>query len=165
MLDQLANAFTRRILVSEKHPEGIVPLRYNLERLKRPHAFAFEPSDDLKEVKLTLLKLHGDEAGHARVTLELGPEADIDIWTAADAWFAEMNPLRITGWRVRQAHIKVGFHKAPGERRDKTIKIDLRFPHGCSLKDQIERERLLAEKYLKRWGLVDEVSATSSEAA
>lgn len=165
VLDRLASTFTRHILVSEEHPEGIVPLRYNLERLKRPHGFVFEPSDDLKDVKLTLLKLHGDDAGHARVTLEVGPEADIDIWTAADAWFTEMSPLRIPGWRVRQAHIKVAFHKAPGERREKTIKIDLRFPYGCNLKDQIERERLLAEKYLKRWGLVDEVSGTSSAVA
>jgi hypothetical protein len=30
-------------------------------------------------------------------------------------------------------------------------------PHGCDLKDRTERERMIGEKYLRRWGIVRDI--------
>jgi len=30
-------------------------------------------------------------------------------------------------------------------------------PHGCNLKDQTEEEQLIGEKYLRRWGILNDV--------
>jgi hypothetical protein len=30
-------------------------------------------------------------------------------------------------------------------------------PAGCDLKDRTERERMIGEKYLRRWGIVRDV--------
>jgi hypothetical protein len=34
------------------------------------------------------------------------------------------------------------------------LPITITTPHGCDLKERTDRERLIGDKYLPRWGLV-----------
>lgn len=43
------------------------------------------------------------------------------------------------------------------EQRRRTINVTIALPNGCNLKSKTEKERLICNKYLPRWGLVKEV--------
>ena len=75
---------------------------------------------------------------------------------AADR-FGTGNPLG-GGWVVTQAKLAIKFHPKGDARRGRTLPLTITYPHGCNLKDQTEREQMIGEKYLRRWGiLVDDI--------
>ena len=49
------------------------------------------------------------------------------------------------------------FPAGNGRRRARTLIVELTVPFGCNLRDHSDEERLIGEKYLKRWGLVRDV--------
>ncbi len=50
----------------------------------------------------------------------------------------------------------IHFRTDKASRRGKMLRFTLSLPNGCNLKSKTERERLICEKYLPRWGLVKE---------
>lgn len=44
-----------------------------------------------------------------------------------------------------------------GSSRGRTLPLTVTMPHGCDLKDRTERERMIGEKYLRRWYIVKDV--------
>ena len=42
--------------------------------------------------------------------------------------------------------------------RGRTILIKLRHPNGCDLKDKTDKERLIGEKYLRRWHVIEDLT-------
>ena len=63
----------------------------------------------------------------------------------------------------------VTFMAKGGSGPGRPLSFDIAEPNGCNLKDHTRRERLIAEKYLQRWGLIAEAKrddqAVSSTAA
>ena len=55
------------------------------------------------------------------------------------------------------ARIAIRFHPGKGRNRARTLQVELKEPHGCNLRDRSDVERLVGEKYLKRWDLVRDV--------
>jgi hypothetical protein len=54
--------------------------------------------------------------------------------------------------RARSFTIK--FHPGPSGGRGKSLTLTVTMPHGCNLKDMTPQERLIGEKYLRRWGIL-----------
>jgi hypothetical protein len=90
------------------------------------------------------------------VTLEVARTAPETLYELASEWFDRHDPLR-DGFRVQHAKLVVEFHPAPGVRRNKVLGVELTAPHRCNLKDRTRYERLIGEKYLERWGLLEAV--------
>ena len=67
--------------------------------------------------------------------------------------FGGADPL-LGGWVATQAKLTIRFHPNGGSRRGRTLPLTITMPHGCNLKDQTEREQLIGEKYLRRWGIL-----------
>ena len=91
-----------------------------------------------------------------RVTLECMRQATQTIWQMAQDRFGANNPL-LGGWVVTQARLTIRFHPEAGARRGKTLPLTITMPHGCNLKDQTEREQMIGDKYLRRWGILRDV--------
>lgn len=83
-------------------------------------------------------------------------DAETSIWEMGEDRFGDTDPLR-GGWIATQARLSIRFHPEAGSSRGKTLPLTITMPHGCDLKDRTERERLLGEKYLRRWGIVRDV--------
>ena len=96
------------------------------------------------------------DAPGERVTLECMRQATQSIWQIAHKRFGANNPL-LGGWLVTQAKLTIRFHPEPGSRRGRTLPLTITMPHGCDLKDRTERERMIGDKYLRRWGIVRDV--------
>jgi hypothetical protein len=88
-----------------------------------------------------------------RVTLECLRDASTPIWQMAAAHFGSSNPL-LGGWVITQAKIVIKFRPTRENTRGRTLPLTITMPHGCDLKDRTERERIVGDKYLRRWGLL-----------
>ena len=82
-----------------------------------------------------------------------------DIWTRSAEWFEDFDPLGYANWFVTQASLRIEFHPDNEGGRAKGITVDLRVPHGTNLKDLPRRYATVAEKYLLRWGLLQDATA------
>lgn len=78
------------------------------------------------------------------------------IWDMARERFGATDPLS-GGWVVTQAKLSIYFQPDAASRRGRTLPLTITMPHGCNLKDCTERERMIGEKYLRRWGIVRDV--------
>jgi hypothetical protein len=67
--------------------------------------------------------------------------------------FGDADPLQ-GEWVATQAKLAIRFQPTSGSRRGRTLPLTITMPHGCNLKDQTEREQLIGERYLRRWGIL-----------
>jgi hypothetical protein len=135
-----------------------VPFReYDLSMLLNPFSFPTDLEDGIERANVRQLRLMPLDAIGERVTLECTSKADRTIWSMAADRFGTGNPLG-GGWVVTQAKLAIKFHPKGDARRGRTLPLTITYPHGCNLKDQTEREQMIGEKYLRRWGiLVDDI--------
>jgi hypothetical protein len=131
---------------------------FDLDRLKRPMPFPTDPSDGIKSVEVTLLRLRDAASRFGRVTIEADGEHP-DIYGNSAGWFGDFDPLRRPAWRVMQARLRIAFHPDGHGKRGKAITVELRAPNGSNLRDQTRRHQIVSEKYLVRWGLIEETMA------
>jgi hypothetical protein len=91
-----------------------------------------------------------------RITLESLRGEQGTIWDMSAARFGAADPLR-NGWLLTQVKFTIIFHREPRSSVGKTLPVTITMPHGCDLKDRTEHERLVGEKYLQIWGLLQEL--------
>jgi len=154
--DVLVRLFADHMLSSPFSGERIAVRRYRLDHLKSRFAFPREAQDDIEDVTVRLLRLMPMDTGAERLTLECMRGAKRDIWDAADMRFGERNPL-LGGHVVTKVRLSVKFRSMPGRKGPRTLTVTITMPQGCDLKERTERERLIGQKYLKSWGLVQDV--------
>ena len=155
---EIAQSFAERLLDSENALTPIRPRDFDLDRLKRPMPFPTDPSDGIKSVEVTLLRLRDAAGRFGRVTIEVDGEYP-DIHGTSAGWFGDFDPLRRPEWRVMQARLRIAFHPEGRGKRGKLITVELRAPNGSNLRDQTWRRQIVSEKYLVRWGLIEETIA------
>ena len=114
-----------------------------------------DPEDGIASVRLVLLRIAPDGTD-GRVTLETGARAARSLNEAAQGWFGANNPLRHAP-AITQAKLAIRFEPRPGQRRGRSLPVELTWPHGCNLRDRSDQERLVGEKYLRRWKLVRDI--------
>ena len=54
-------------------------------------------------------------------------------------------------------HYEFRLRAGPNGRTARTLPLNISLPRGCDLKDRTAAERMIGERYLRRWGLVHEV--------
>ena len=107
-------------------------------------------------MQVKLLRLMPVDSPGERYTLECLRKGSRSIWDAAADRFGTGNPLD-GGYLVTQVRLTIRFHAATGNGRRKSLPLTITMPNGCDLKGKTERERLIGEKYLQRWGLLRDV--------
>jgi len=146
--------FLARDLLGIEFQQERLPFRhYDLSVLLKPHDFPTDPADGIAAVEVKSLRLMPIESVGERVTLECLRKADRSIWDMASERFGGADPLQ-GGWVATQAKLTIRFHATGESRRTRTLPLTITMPHGCNLKDQTEREQLIGERYLRRWGVL-----------
>jgi hypothetical protein len=152
---QIAECYARHMLGVEHGIQPIVARRFTLNHLKRRRSFDSDIVDRIKTVKIFLLRL-ASVSGIGRVTIEIDPSEQTDIYRTCEDWFGEADPLQRSEWQVTQVKLRIVFHPEPGNVRDKNVTIDLRHPNHSNLREQIQHHQVISQKYLAQWGLVVE---------
>lgn len=149
--------------------EKYVPLReYDLSVLLKPYSFPTDPEDGIESVTVRELRLLDSGEPGERIDLLSPKDARRNIWDmarhriclGADEAGASAFPSEFSGetpdWAISRAVINVRFRPAAGGGRGKSLTLTVTMPHGCDLKDMTPHERLIGEKYLRRWNILKE---------
>jgi hypothetical protein len=123
---------------------------YDLGVLREPIAFETDPDDPIEDVKVTMLRLTPINTTAERITLESMRASERHIWAQAEERLGP-NALQ-SDYNITQARL-VCRYRSPSSNRLRTLNITITHPHRCNLKDQLEIERVLANKYLPKWRL------------
>ncbi|PKP79180.1 MAG: hypothetical protein CVT81_00400 [Alphaproteobacteria bacterium HGW-Alphaproteobacteria-3] len=152
--EELVKIFARTLLGHVIEAERIPPRRYDLSIFMADREFDFDPEDGIVDVRLRLVRFatHDDRAF---VTIEARSDFET-VHEAARREFGERSPFR-EGNRIVEAVLSVRFRPDRVNPRGRTIAIKLRDPNGCDLKDKTDKERLLGEKYLRRWSIAEDL--------
>lgn len=159
--------FTAEHLLGIDFEEKPVELReYDLSVLLKPFDFPTDPADGIESVTVKELRFMDSGDPKERITLEAMSGADRSIWEMARHRIgldigghgaAEHLPV-ILGeapeWLITRARFTIKFRPEPKRGRGKSLTLTVTMPHGCDLKDMTPRERLVGEKYLRRWGIL-----------
>ncbi|HXF88077.1 MAG TPA: hypothetical protein VNK48_06985 [Xanthobacteraceae bacterium] len=154
--EDIVRLFARDLLATEFRQKRLPLRQFDLRVLQRQYAFPTDPSDGIESVRVNFLRLMPIDTVGERVTLECMRQATQTIWQMAQDRFGANNPL-LGGWVITQAKLTIRFHPETGSRRGKTLPLIINMPHGCNLKDQTEREQMIGQKYLRRWGILRDV--------
>lgn len=154
----LVKIFAVALLKSPIDDAARLPMkRYEIAKLLQPFNFATDAEDGIESVAVTLLKLKPYDSAR-KVTLEVPPKDTKTIYAVSHEWFDAHDPLR-TGFLLAQVKLAIRFKPDRFNSRGKTLPVIITWPNGCDLKSKTEKERLIGEKYLKRWGIQQEPSA------
>lgn len=151
--EALQTIFCRTLLTEELPPESPNSHPYELNGLKsRNFRFATDPEDGIEEVRVRKLRLSILGGAKRRIMLEADPTAGPgDIYDMLDECLNRENlPDALIIVTLSQLHFR--WHHT-GQGRQKTLTFDVSFPNTSNLKSKREELRLVAEKYLKRWGI------------
>jgi hypothetical protein len=153
---EIARIFARELLSAEFKGEKIKLRRYQLSVLSRAFHFPTDPDDGIESVQVKLLRLMPIDSPGERYTLECLRKATQNVWDAAAARFGGSNPLD-GGYLITQVRLTIRFNFAPAGGGGRTLPLTITMPNGCDLKGKTDRERLVGEKYLRRWGFLCDV--------
>lgn len=154
----LVKIFAAALLKTTLDDAARVPMkRYEIARLLQPYNFPTDAEDGIESVAVTLLKLKPYESGR-KVTLEVPPKDPKTIYDVSREWFDAHDPLR-SGFLLAQVKLAIRFKPDRFNARGKTLPVKITWPNGCDLKSRTEKERLIGEKYLKRWGIQQDAAS------
>jgi len=154
--EDLVRLFVRDLLATEFRQEKLPLRRFDLQGLLYPFAFPTDAGDGIESVRVSHLRVMPMDTVGERVTLECMRQVTQTIWQMSQERFGANNPLQM-GWVVTLVKLTIRFHPEVGSRRSKTLPLTITMPHGCDLKDRTERERIIGDKYLRRWGILRDV--------
>ena len=154
--EELAKLFSATLLQSPLDEAQRVPLKkYDISKLLQPCDFPTDPEDGIEIVKVMMLELKPYDNGN-KVRLTVTAKETKTIHDVSYEWFSSHDPLR-TGFLVAKAKLSIRFKPDSINRRGKTLPVEITWPNGCDLKGKTAKEQLIGDKYLKRWGLLEEI--------
>jgi hypothetical protein len=151
--EELVRLFASQLLGSLFVGDRLRVRQYSLERLREAFGFPTDLEDGIEAVRVNQLRLMPYDDQSERITLECRRGADRTIWQVAEERLRDQGQ-RIENYLIVQAQFTITFRGTPGKRERRTLPVRISMPKGCDLKDRTDRERLIGEKYLRRWGLL-----------
>jgi hypothetical protein len=154
VLSRLERLFGEAVLGAAVDPAEPDRPAFHLDGLKDPaFAFATEPEDGVAGARLRRLRLQVIAAPGRRVTFEVGQKGERGELYDMVADYLDQTALPLSAVRATLATIQLTFAAAPGA-RPRTLTFDVGHPSSCNLKNQPDEVRAVAERCLKRWGVM-----------
>ena len=154
--NRITKAFIEDLLKQPVTVDKMPLRRYDLQPLMRAQPLDWDIEDGIESVQLVMMKFK-DLANDGRVQIDVPAKSSLDFHTYAQTYFIEQNPLASGAFMPTQAGITLRFYPENGKGRGKVLPVKINLPNGCDLRSRTERERLIGEKYLKRWGLLEDI--------
>jgi hypothetical protein len=152
--EELRKLFAQQLLSIDPRFDAIRPRRFRLDRLAGRPTLPTEPEDGIEMARVRCLKLLPTSHRPGALVIE-GPSDRLDVSAqglSAD-WFQDWDPVR-RGFHIVKATISVHFRAIDG-RRSRTIHVELTSQGSSNLKKFKQDDRILIEKYLEKWGLIE----------
>lgn len=155
---KLAKAFANAFLKSKDDIGEIMIKKYDLSKLRSAYDFMkdVDGTDLIDEVKVTMLKL-GTASGKSSTTLEAPFTSQSTIYEFAAKSFASNNPLQNPAFEIRRAKLSIRFKSTDKKPRGELLHVAITNPNGCDLKDRSEKQKMIGNKYLEAWGLMERI--------
>lgn len=151
--EAVASAFASTMLDG---PMEIVPKKmnmYSLEGLRSRRTFECDPEDQIEAVTIRYMRLvpEGDPA--TRITFEHMPSDFNDIWTEIER---RLGPAALSSdFGIKQAKLHINYRLTSRRGKIRSLVVSVTPPNRSSLRDTTAFERMIAMKYLPRWGIVE----------
>ena len=71
-------------------------------------------------------------------------------------WYAGNNPLA-GSFEIKKVKLSIKFKADDKSPRGKLIHVNITEPNGCDLKDRTEKEKIIGDKYLEKWGIIENI--------
>lgn len=156
---KLAKAFANAFLKTNEDIDEITIKKFDLSSLKAPYDFMkdVDASDLIDSVKVTMLKLGPLHGKGSATTLESLFVSRLSVYEFAHKCFAAHNPLNNPSLEIKKAKLSIRFKPSDKKPRGELMHVTITNPNGCDLKDRSERQKLIGNKYLERWGLMERI--------
>lgn len=148
---EIFKLFVRHVLDRDLEVEAVPLQNYALGSLASERDFPIV-DPDIASVRATQLRLRVG-AKRSWTGLKLGDGEDRTIYQLARDLYGPNNPLE-QAHHIDRAWIVIRFHKQPGQRRARSLPIVITTPNGCNVKSHCDKDRQLAQKYLRLWKLI-----------
>ena len=147
--------FSEVLLKSPIEGEKIPLKRYNIQSLLKQRTLSFDTVDGIESVDVTMLKVSRPNS-YNTVTLDVSTKEESSIYEISKEYFGDNDPLK-SGFKLKQVRISIKFMPDDERRRGKILHVKIREPNGCDLKSKSQKEKLVGDKYLEKWGLVEKL--------
>ncbi|RLA47309.1 MAG: hypothetical protein DRR42_17685 [Gammaproteobacteria bacterium] len=147
--------FSEMLLKFPIEGEKIPLKRYNIQSLLKQRALSFDSVDGIESVDVTMLKVARPNS-YNTVTLDVATKEECSIYEVSKEYFGDNDPLK-SGFKLKQVRISIKFMPDDESRRGKILHVKIREPNGCDLKSKSQKEKLIGDKYLEKWGLVETI--------
>lgn len=124
---------------------------YDLSVLAEQPAFDTDPDDGIESVHVTMMRLLPAGITYERIIVENPADAERDIWAVVEERLGQT--ALTSDYFIGQARIVIRY-RAPDSGRVRSLPITITHPHHSNLRERLEIERVVANKYLARWGLI-----------
>ena len=153
----LAKKFANIFLKSADDKFEIRLKKYNLAKFKSYQDLMkdVDLKDGIEDIKVTLIKLKPLNSKNS-TTLESPFSEKRTIYEIAENWFADNNPLS-SSFEIKKVKLSIKFKQDAKNPRGKLIHVNITDPNGCDLKDRTEKEKIIGDKYLEKWGIVEKI--------
>lgn len=150
--DDVVRAFASTMLDAELEVVPKVTPMYSLEALRTRTRFDSDPADQIEEVSIRYMQLVPEGATATRITFEHKPMDTSDIWTEIERRLG--SGALSSDFGIRQAKLHISYRPQKG-RKTRSLLVSVTPPNRSSLRDATAFERMIAMKYLPRWGIVE----------
>ena len=151
IIEPLQQLFSTIILGEPLSPEEPGAQPYQLNGLMdRGFAFPTDPEDGIEDVVIRGMRLSILGRRRGRITLEPDPQDGRD--RVYEMLEDDLNRRRLPKSILHVTKATLNF-KLNGNGHGRSLTFNVTFPNGCNLKSKRDDQRLLGEKYLKRWGI------------
>ena len=152
--EELRKLFAQQLLRIEPRFDGIRPRRFRLGMLAGRPTLPTDPADGIERARVRRLKLLPTANRPGALLIEAPSDrADVSAQDLSAHWFQDWDPVH-RGFHIVQATISIHFRAIDG-RKPRTIHLELGSVGSSNLRRFKQDDRILIEKYLVEWRLVD----------
>jgi len=153
--EPLQAAFCKAVIGIDVDPVDPMRPSFRLDHLLSPNfSLPTDPVDGVEDVRITRLRLVPRGSG-GYIEIKADPKAHRNnIYHKIERWLKTENiPAEST--RVMQATFRLAFQH-DGSGRQPTLTFDVSAPHSSNLKSKPDEQRIVGERCLKRWKVVED---------
>jgi len=154
--ESITKIFAETLLKSPIKGEKVPIKKYKIDSLLNNKVLSFDPKDGIESAEVTLLKV-ALPGSYNTLTLDVATQEGKNIYEVSSEYFGNNDPLQ-SGFKLIQARISIRFKPDDEGRKGKILHVTIRDPRGCDLKSKSQKEKLIGDKYLAQWGLVENIA-------
>ena len=152
--EELRKLFAQQLLCIDPRFDLIQPRRFRLERLASRPTLPTNPEDGIERARVRRLKLLPTSNRPGAIVIEAPSDRpDVSAQGLSAHWFQNWDPVQ-RGFHIVHATISIHFRAIHG-RKPRTIHLELSSVGSSNLRRFKQDDRILIEKYLVEWRLVD----------